>query len=85
MAEVRGEEIVTKVRDILAPLGLEVHPFKVCKYFKTLLMIIRPLVEVKRQCFACFFLSGNEEVHFTVVIFSHAFSGQLERNVVFAY
>ena len=60
MAEVAGQEIVTKVRDILAPLGLELHPFKVCKYLKNLLMVIRLLV-------------GNEVVRFTVVIFSHAF------------
>ena len=44
MAEVAGQEIVTKVRDILAPLGLELHPFKVCKYLNNLLMVIRPLV-----------------------------------------
>ena len=60
MAEVAGQEIVTKVRDILAPLGLELHPFKVCKYLKNLLMVIRPLVE-------------NEVVPFTVVIFFHMF------------
>ena len=69
MAEVRGQEIITKVRDILAPLGLELHPFKVRKYLKNLLMLIRPLVEVKRQCYTCFFLSGNEVVRYTVVIF----------------
>ena len=73
MAEVAGQEIVTKVRDILAPLGLELHPFKVCKYLKNLLMVIRPLVEERRQCYACFSLPGNEVVRFTVVIFSHPF------------
>ena len=73
MAEVAGQEIVTKVRDILAPLGLELHPFKVCKYLKNLLMVIRPLVEERRQCYTCFSLPGNEVVRFTVVIFSHPF------------
>ena len=60
MAEVAGQEIVTKVRDILDPLGLELHPFKVCKYLKSLLMVIRPLVE-------------NEVVPFTVLIFFTCF------------
>lgn len=55
MAEVGGEGIVGKVCNILAPLGLELYPFKVRKYLKTPLMIIRPLVEVKRQCYGCLF------------------------------
>lgn len=37
MAEVAGQEIVTKVRDILAPLGLESHPFKIGWYNDQLL------------------------------------------------
>ena len=47
MEEIRAKEIVAKVQDILAPVGLELHPFKVYNYISTSLLN-NTFLELKR-------------------------------------